>query len=71
MEDGSILEAEWGNEFPVRWLDPANVKMYDSDGKEMEIPKCEICGAFKQCLIGLTAHLWICGTCIEDSAHLP
>ena len=32
-------------------------KMYDSDGKEITIPKCEICGSYKNALIGKEAKL--------------
>lgn len=58
------MEVEFGGAFPVRFLKPKDVKMFDSDGKEMEIPKCEHCGAYKTEVIGLKYCTWICCNCV-------
>lgn len=42
------IKEEFGSSQPVRFLGPENVTMYDSEGNEIEIPKCEICGSRKQ-----------------------
>ena len=54
------MECEWGSSMPVRFLEPSQVKMYDSDGKEIEIPKCEKCGQYKNEVIGREYCAWIC-----------
>jgi hypothetical protein len=54
------MENEFGSSSPVRWLKPEQVKMYDSEGNEVPIPKCDICGFHKCEVIGRSATAWIC-----------
>jgi len=62
------MECEWGSSMPVRFLDISQVKMYDSDGKEVKIPKCEKCGYHKSEVIGREYCAWICmNGCDNDS----
>lgn len=63
------LIAEWGSSMPIKWPDPENVKMYDSEGKEVPIPKCDKCQAFKQEVIGLNAYTWICTNGCENKSN--
>lgn len=56
----NILQEEWGSNTGVRFLDPKHVKLYDSDNKEVEIPKCETCGQYKSQLVGRKSFIWVC-----------
>lgn len=57
------LECEFGSSSPVRFTNSDNVRLYDGNGKQIEIPKCEKCGKYKIELIGMTISKWVCGTC--------
>ncbi len=57
------MECEFGTSMPIRFLSPENVKAYDSEGKEMIIPKCERCDDFKNQLIGKKSFMWLCPSC--------
>lgn len=61
------LECEFGSSIPVRFINPEDVKMYDNEGKEVPIPKCEKCGNIKQQIIGKNACAWICNDCPGDN----
>lgn len=56
-------ECEFGSAFPVNFVGRSQVKCYDSEGTEIEIPSCSNCGAAKAQLIGKEAFAWvrICG----------
>lgn len=56
--NNNIIE-EYGSTQKVRFLDPEFIKMYDCDGKEVEIPKCKSCGVHKLCAIGKDCEAWI------------
>jgi hypothetical protein len=53
------MELEFGGQ-PIRFLNINNVRVYDSEDKEIEIPKCKECDAFMTCLIGLTHYTYVC-----------
>lgn len=53
-------EEEYGSVEPIRFGNP---KMYDSNRKEVEIPKCEVCGYHKCQVIGAQAFAWVCTKC--------
>lgn len=55
--------AEFGSLFPVKFLNHSQVKMYDDNDKEIEIPKCDKCQTFKSPIIGKHACGWICWEC--------
>jgi hypothetical protein len=57
------MEVEFGGALPVRFLKPENVTAYDSEGKEITIPKCKSCDAYMGQIIGLTHYAWICHNC--------
>lgn len=57
---GNILQEECGSMKGVRFLDPKHVKLYDADKKEIEIPKCEYCGANKSQFICRESFISIC-----------
>jgi hypothetical protein len=57
------LKSEYGTTQAVRFIDTSNVKMFDKDNKEIPIPKCEKCGAFKTYISGKDAFTWICCEC--------
>ena len=59
VRDPVFIE-EWGSSQPIRFLDESMVTAYDSEGKEMEIPKCEKCGNFKCQIIGKEYWAWVC-----------
>lgn len=63
MNDNKYLRAEWGSSQPVNFLNPSQVKMYDSDNNEIVIPKCEKCQCFKGQVIGKESFMWICHSC--------
>jgi hypothetical protein len=56
------MEFEFGG-MPIRFLTPKNVKCYDSENNEIEIPKCKSCDAYMGQIIGLTHFAWICHNC--------
>jgi hypothetical protein len=58
--------SEWGSSQPVRFLDPSQVKCYDSEGKEIVIPKCKKCEVYMNQIIGKTHWAWICPSCGEQ-----
>lgn len=51
-------ECEFGSSIPVRF--PTNVKCYNEEGNEIEIPKCQKCGNYKTEAIGKHASAWFC-----------
>lgn len=58
-----MIEEEWGGN--VKFVgDPGayfqSVTAHDSEGKEIEIPKCERCGWHKSQVIGKYCFGWIC-----------
>lgn len=57
------LQCEYGTCSGVRFLNPSHVKMYDSEGKEVCIPKCDKCGYHKSQVIDLNSFTWICSCC--------
>ena len=59
----SELQTEYGSSQPVRFLDPSQVKCYDSENKEIVIPKCSKCHQYKMQVIGKTHWAWICPSC--------
>lgn len=56
-----MLEAEYGP--PGAFRLPLKVTAYDSSGKEIEIPRCDICGNGKTQIIGKNAFCWVCMVC--------
>lgn len=56
-------ECEYGSCNPIRFPEPQSVGFFDSDGNEIEVPKCDKCGSFKNPLIGKEAFQWICMNC--------
>ena len=62
MED---LTCEYGSSHPVRFPNPENVKLYDSENNEICIPKCQKCGIHKCQIIGKNAYMWFCSMCGE------
>ena len=42
---------------------PDSVRMYDEEGNEIEIPKCEKCGGYKTQIIGKNCSALICWIC--------
>jgi len=59
-------ECEFGSSMPIRFLGPLDVKCYDSNGNEIETPKCEKCGNYKCELIGLHTCAWVCTSGCND-----
>lgn len=59
---GKILDEEWGGT-GIRFLDPKQIKLYDSENKEVVIPKCETCGMHKSQLMGKESFIWVCNCC--------
>lgn len=59
MNEPSI---EYGSCGYVRFLD---VKTYDTDGKEIEIPICDKCEVHKNHFYGKECFKWICPICGE------
>jgi len=57
------LQTEYGTLGNVRFLNPDNVKIYDGEGKEVCIPKCDKCGYYKSEIISSTHHTWLCTCC--------
>ena len=57
------LEEGFVSLIPIRFLSHAQVSMYDSEDKEIEIPKCKECDNFKNQLIGKESFMWICLQC--------
>jgi hypothetical protein len=51
------VQAEYGSEYPI---EVSEGKLYDTAGKEIEVPVCEKCGSFKNMLIGRNAFQWVC-----------
>ena len=60
--------AEFGGN--ARFLDASQVKTYDGEGNEIEIPKCEKCGSFKIQVIGKESFVWLCPLCARRSNDL-
>jgi hypothetical protein len=56
-------EWEFGSSMPIRFLGPENISAYNSDGKEIIIPKCDKCQSFKSEIIGKTYWMWFCPSC--------
>lgn len=57
------LECEFGGAFPMRFPGKGDVKLYDCEGHEMEIPECEKCGGCKMPVIGKECLAWMCPVC--------
>lgn len=60
------MEEEYGTCLPIRFLNPEQVKAYDCEGNEIEIPLCEHCGYHKTEVIGLKYSAWICCNCVVE-----
>ena len=58
MKNDNIYEIEYGTSMPINW---ETSRLFDSEGKEIEVPKCEKCGNYKNCLSGKESYIWICG----------
>jgi hypothetical protein len=66
MDDFKYL-TEFGSSHPVRFLDASQVKAYDAEDNEIDIPICLKCGNFMAQAIGKTEIAWICWKgCSED-----
>lgn len=63
------LQCEWGTSGNVKFINPDDVKAYDSAGNEIEIPVCK-CGSFKSMVISLNAICFICPICGMDTNKL-
>lgn len=59
MNDEMIAEFS-GN---VRFLNPKNVSLVDSEGTKIEVPLCPICNKFMSMLMGKEAFKWSCNFC--------
>jgi len=57
------LKCKFGCTQPIRFLDEENVTAYNSNGKEMIIPKCKKCNVHMAQLIGQTSSTWLCNMC--------
>jgi len=57
------LQEEWGTSHPVRFAGPGMVTLNDSEGNEIEIPKCEKCDNYKNQIIGKECFKWYCPYC--------
>lgn len=66
--DKKNLRCDFGTSQPIRWVKPEQIKMYDSDGIEQPIPKCEKCGYAKTEIIGKRACTWLCTFCSGDDS---
>ena len=53
-------DSEFGTSLPIRFLNISQVTMYDSEGKEMKVPKCDECGCFKNEITGKGVSMFIC-----------
>lgn len=51
---------EFGSSISIRFLNPQCVKIFDCNGNEIEVPKCDKCGNFKNQIIGKEAFAWVC-----------
>lgn len=59
----SQLQEEWGSSQPVRF-GGLHVTLHDSEGEEIEIPKCPQCDVHMCQVIGKESFQWIClGEC--------
>lgn len=58
-----MLEAEFGSSHPIGLVKST---MVDSEGKEIIVPLCDICGLEKNMLIGRRAFQWICFGCNDN-----
>jgi hypothetical protein len=57
------LQEEWGSSQPVRF-GGLHVTLHDSEGEEIEIPKCPKCDVHMCQVIGKESFQWIClGEC--------
>jgi hypothetical protein len=67
------IQAEFGSAFPFRFLDPSQVKGYDSEGQEVEGITCPICGLYMNLLFGNGYSLWTCANQCdhEDTCESP
>jgi hypothetical protein len=57
------LQSEFGCSSSLRFADENMVSAHDSEGNKIEIPRCELCDAFKSQLIGKESFMWICTMC--------
>lgn len=53
----------------VRFLDNNDIKLYDYDGNQIDIPKCSNCECFKSQLIGKESFTWICMNGCENTSN--
>lgn len=58
--DDIVYEPEYGTSQLVRFPTVGEVTAYDSEGNEIEIPKCEKCGAYKCYAISKINSAWVC-----------
>ena len=68
-----IIESSWTYEIPKETLQCeygsvgnigfAEAEMVDAAGNVVEIPRCEKCQGYKNCMIGKLAFSWFCGSC--------
>lgn len=65
------MEEEFGSCAPVRFLKPLQVKVYDHEDNEIEVPKCEHCGYHKTQVIALKCSVWICCNCVVECEKKP
>ncbi len=56
--------AEFGGN--MRFLNPENMSLIDSEGKEIEIPLCTKCDKFMNIMIGKEAFKWFCNFCPSE-----
>lgn len=59
IQETALIE-EYGCSSPVQFTDESTVTAYDSQGNEMEIPKCDKCDQFKCQVIGKERFAWMC-----------
>lgn len=58
--NGKEYEVEYGSSSNFNCLKSENVKAYDRSGKEIDNPKCDLCGDYKIQLISMNGARWIC-----------
>ena len=60
------MKFEYGSCSNIRFVEPSMIRMYNSEGDEIEVPRCEKCGIAKTCAIGRDAYQYICMFCPSD-----
>lgn len=59
MEGMDVMQEEWGSSFPLGFAN-RKATLYDTNGKEVQEPLCEICQKEMSPLIGKETLCWYC-----------